>query len=434
MKNYLPLILFIAILLAIDLYAFKSLKLITSSWSKAIWRNGLQTAYWITSIGAYIMLIYAILTYRQTQGKPDYYFFFMGFGILLLIFIPKLVVSFFHLADDLLHLFRRIAAFFIRNFEPTETVASSTSGITRWQFLSRVGWALAAIPFFGIIYGIGRGRYRFRTEKVSLEFPHVPDSFSGMKIVHISDIHIGSFFNNTDAVKRGVEMVNDLDPDLILFTGDMVNNYAEEIEGFEEVLGALKAKKGKYSILGNHDYGDYVQWPDAEMKRQNLERLKEYHKRMGFRLLTNEWIELRSDAGESIELIGVENWGLGGFSKYGDLDSSMLGTHPDRFQILMSHDPSHWDAQVIKNTAIDLTLSGHTHGMQFGVEIPGLIKWSPVKYRYPRWGGHYREGDHHLYVNRGFGYIGFPGRVGMPPEITLIEIHKGKTSDASINA
>jgi len=429
MKNYIPLIIFIAILVAIDLYAFKSLRLITSAWSKSAWRGGIQIAYWITSIGAYCVLIYAVLTYRQSQGKPDYYFFFMGFGILLLLFIPKLVISFFHLADDLLHVLRRVAAYFVHNYEPEESAASSTSGITRWQFLSRVGWVLAALPFFGIIYGIGRGRYRFRTENLRLEFPNLPASLSGLKIVHISDIHIGSFFDNTEAVRKGIEMVNEIEPDLILFTGDLVNNYAEEVEGFEEVLGSLQAKMGKYSILGNHDYGDYVQWPSEEKKRENLERLKAHHEKLGFRLLTNEWIEIRSAEGENMELIGVENWGQGGFSKYGDLEKSLRGTNSDKFQLLMSHDPSHWDAEVMNKTKIDLTLSGHTHGMQFGVEIPGLIKWSPVKYRYPRWGGHYREESQHLYVNRGFGYIGFPGRVGMPPEITVIELYRGNTSD-----
>jgi predicted MPP superfamily phosphohydrolase len=422
MKSYLPLILFIAILLVIDLYAFKSLRLISSGWGKPILRNSAQIAYWITSAAAYVMLIYAILTYREAQAKMDYYLFFMGFGVLMLIFIPKMVVSIFHLTDDIIHIFRRIAAYFVRTFEPTETAMSSTSGISRWQFITRIGWVAATIPFFGILYGIGRGRYSFRTENVKLSFDNLPESFKGFKIVHISDIHIGSFFNNHEAVQRGVEMVNALEPDLILFTGDMVNNYADEVKGWEEVIGGLKAKHGKYSVFGNHDYGDYVQWESEAAKKANLEKLADYHGKMGFRLLTNEWTEFRSKEGEAIEIIGMENWGLGGFSKYGDLAKAMDGTNSERFQILLSHDPSHWDAEVMNKTKIDLALAGHTHGMQFGVEIPGWIKWSPVKYRYPRWGGLYTEGKQHLYVNRGFGYIGFPGRVGMPPEITLIEL------------
>ncbi len=434
MKNYLPLILFIAILVLIDLYAFKSLRLITSGWSKALWRNSAQIAYWISSTTAYVLLIYAVTTYREAQAKMDYYLFFMGFGVLMLIFMPKLIAAVFHLTDDVLHIFRRVTAFFVRSFEPKETVASSTAGITRWQFLSRMGWVIAAIPFVGILYGIGRGRYQFRTTSVSLSFNHLPKSFNGLKIVHISDMHIGSFFNNYSAVQRGIDQVNALNPDLILFTGDMVNNYADEVKGWEDVIGSLKAKYGKFSIFGNHDYGDYVQWESEEAKRANLDKLRVYHEKMGFNLLTNEWLELKSDAGELIEIIGLENWGLGGFSKYGDLSKAMNGTDANRFQILMSHDPSHWDAEVMQKTNIDLTLAGHTHGMQFGVEIPGLIKWSPVKYRYPRWGGLYSEGKQHLYVNRGFGYIGFPGRVGMPPEITLIELQSGNTIDEANNA
>lgn len=422
MKNFLPLIFFLAILLVIDWYAFKSLRLITSGWTKPLWRNSAHIGYLATSIAAYAMLIYAVVTYREAQARMEYYFFFMGFGLLMLIFMPKLIAALFHLTDDILHLFRRITAYFVRSFEPTETAASSTSNINRWQFITRIGWAVAALPFFGILYGIGRGRYRFRTEKVSLAFDNLPASFKGFKIVHLSDIHIGSFFNNHEAVQRGVDMVNALKPDLIFFTGDMVNNYADEVKGWEDVLGGLKAKHGKFSVFGNHDYGDYVQWDSASAKAANLEKLADYHKAMGFKLLTNEWTEIKSESGETFEIIGMENWGMGGFSKYGDLAKATAGTDSKRFQILMSHDPSHWDAEVMKKTTIDLTLAGHTHGMQFGVEIPGWIKWSPVKYRYPRWGGLYTEGKQHLYVNRGFGYIGFPGRVGMPPEITLIEL------------
>jgi predicted MPP superfamily phosphohydrolase len=428
MRNILPLVIFIVILLAIDLYAYKSLRLISSEWSKPIWRNSAQITYWVTSVGAYILLIYAVVTYREAQVRMDYFVFFMGFGVLMLIFVPKLIAAIFHLTDDIVHLFRRITAYFVRSFDASETAVSSTAGISRWQFISRMGWALAAIPFIGILYGIGRGRYSFRTESVKLKFDHLPKSFDGLKIVHISDIHIGSFFNNYKAVKRGVDKVNALKPDLILFTGDMVNNYADEVKGWEDILGGLKAKYGKYSIFGNHDYGDYVNWESEAAKKANLERLAEYHKKMGFNLLTNQWVEFKNEAGDAFEIIGMENWGAGGFSKYGDLKKATQGANPERFQLLLSHDPSHWDAEVMGKTQIDLTLAGHTHGMQFGVEIPGLIKWSPVKYRYPRWGGLYSEGNQHIYVNRGFGYIGFPGRVGMPPEITLIELKSGVVS------
>ncbi len=257
-----------------------------------------------------------------------------------------------------------------------------------------------------------------------MSFANLPAWADGLRIVHISDIHIGSFFNNHDAVQRGIDMVNELKPDLILFTGDMVNNYADELVGWEDTLSKLNARLGKFSILGNHDYGDYVTWPNAEVRAENIEKLKQYHKKIGFRLLLNEKVNFGAENDESIEILGVENWGLGGFSQYGKLSEAMKDSDEKKFQILLSHDPSHWDAEVMGKTSIEITLSGHTHGMQFGVEIPGIIKWSPVKYRYPRWGGLYTVGKQHLYVNRGFGYIGFPGRVGMPPEITFFELQK----------
>lgn len=422
MKNLLPIAIFVVILIAIDLYAFKSLKLVVTGWVNPNWKWIISAIYWVTSVAAYVAIVYSIITFRAAQQQMDYYFFFMGFGILLMLFIPKLVVILFHGADDIIHLFRKIASMFIRNTNPAEAAGS---GITRWQFLSRTGWLLAALPFLGILYGMARGRYEFRVISKSLKFDNLPASADGLRIVHISDIHIGSFFNNYEAVQRGIDKVNELKPDLILFTGDLVNNFADELLGWEDTLSKLSAKYGIYSVFGNHDYGDYVKWESAEQRAENLEKLKTMHKKMGFNLLLNERVEFKTDAGESFDIIGIENWGLGGFSQYGDLKKAMNGSDDRRFQVLLSHDPSHWDAEVVRKTKIDLALAGHTHGMQFGVEIPGIIKWSPVKYRYPRWGGLYSEGKQHLYVNRGFGYIGFPGRIGMPPEITLLELHKG---------
>lgn len=422
MRPILPFILFILVFVAIDLYAFKALKMSVASWETPMWRYLAYAGYLVSSLVVYSFIGYAVYRYNLGQKVSDYYFFFMSFGLLMLIFMPKLVVAFFHLFDDLIHLFRKIATYFIRTTSP-ETPTGT--GITRWQFLTRIGWVLAAIPFISILYGIGRGRYQFRTLTERMSFAHLPAWASGLRVVHISDIHIGSFFNNHEAVAEGVARVNALKPDLILFTGDMVNNYAEELEGWEPVLSKLSARYGKFSIMGNHDYGDYVKWSSAEARDANIKRLHRYHDELGFKLLLNENIKFAPDGeSEQIEIIGVENWGLGGFSQYGKLSKAMDNTDGKRFQILLSHDPSHWDAEVRKDTTIDLTLAGHTHGMQFGVEIPGIVKWSPVKYRYPRWGGLYTEGLQHLYVNRGFGYIGFPGRVGMAPEITLIELHK----------
>lgn len=420
MKPLVPFIVFIAVFLVVDLYAFKALKLLGDTWQKAYLRQSAIAIYWISSAVVYVFIAFAVYRYNKGQDPSDYYLFFMSFGLLMLVFMPKLVVAFFHLFDDLIHVVRRVAAYFIRS-----EAADIPSGqdLTRWQFLTRLGWLVAALPFMGIFYGIARGRYQFRVEKVGVASAQLPSWAKGLRVVHISDIHIGSFFNNHAPVMEGIRRINALKPDLILFTGDMVNNYAKELEGWEEILGSLQARYGKYSVLGNHDYGDYVQWESSEARAANLAQLKEYHGRLGFRLLLNEKIDFSAEAGqEPIEIIGVENWGAGGFSKYGQLSEAMQKTQSERFQILLSHDPSHWDAEVMEKTQINLTLAGHTHGMQFGVEIPGVIKWSPVKYRYPRWGGLYTEASQHLYVNRGFGYIGFPGRVGMPPEITLIEL------------
>lgn len=424
MKNYLPYILFILVLIAVDLYAFKSMKLVTQGWMRPFWRTPLLVFYWVTTLSVYVLVVYASATYRYAMSHQNYYFVYMAFGALILLFIPKLIIVLFHLADDLIQLFRVATQWFVHNTEDS-SYHETSNAITRWDFLSKTGWVVATLPFSGMLYGFFRGRFRFRIERQILRFPHLPSSFDGMKIVQLSDIHIGSFFGNHESVSAGIDMVNELDPDLILFTGDMINNYAEELDGWEEVLGRLKAKMGKYSILGNHDYGDYSEWPSEEAKEKNLKGLLERQERLGFEMLNNRWIPIRSSTGEEIELIGTENWGNGRFSKYGDLKQAMEGTKPERFQILMTHDPSHWDAQVRPVTHVDLTLSGHTHGMQVGIEIPGFIKWSPAKYRYKHWAGLYREGKQLLYVNRGFGYIGFPARVGIWPEITIFELKRG---------
>jgi len=422
MKNLIPIFILITIVVVIDIYAFKSLRLVSSGWSSSLLKTGVNIIYALSSLLTYTIIVYAFLNFsRDASQQMNHYIFYMGFGVLVLILIPKLVVSLFHLVDDVVFLFKWLTSFFVRNPSGLE---SSPNGITRWQFISRIGWILAAIPFTGILYGMIRGRYAFRVLRESLAFQNLPASANGLKVVHISDIHIGSFFNNHSTVKHGIDMVNALNPDIIFFTGDLVNNFASETDGWDSVLKGLKAKYGKYSILGNHDYGDYAEWPSEAAKKENLDRLKAYHSKIDFKLLLNEWTPFTTESGETFEIIGVENWGEGGFSKYGDLAKATAGTNPENFQILLSHDPSHWDSEVIKKTQIDLTLSGHTHGMQFGVEIPGILKWSPAKYRYPRWGGLYNEAKQFIYVNRGFGYLGFPGRVGMPPEITLIELQK----------
>lgn len=285
--------------------------------------------------------------------------------------------------------------------------------------LKTIGWVLAGMLFLGILVGIFYGRWNWKIHRIQLSFPHFPEELNALKIVQISDIHVGSFFNNHAKVNKAIDMINSLEADFVFFTGDLVNNTASEMDGWEPVFSRIAAKKGKYSILGNHDYGDYVRWEEDHHKVENLKRLIDKHREIGFTPLLNESVQLEND----IWLLGVENWGKAPFRQSGKLAQTLEGVPDAAFKILLSHDPSHFDLEVLE-TNIDLTLSGHTHGMQFGIERFG-IKWSPVSFRYKKWAGLYQEGKQFLYVNRGFGYLGFPGRVGIYPEITEITITKG---------
>ncbi|MEM9023792.1 MAG: metallophosphoesterase, partial [Bacteroidota bacterium] len=403
-------------LLAIDFYSFKGVRLLTSGWTTGNARLIVHTAYWAVSIALIAGMVIVGTVYARKSGVPDYRYFFFMFGAALIVMVPKLVFTVFHLLEDLSYVV-------VRLFKSSGGNSGEGGGaaISRFRFITQVGLVAAAIPFGALTYGILRGRWRFQVFRETLAFDNLPPAFDGLKVVQISDLHLGSFFNrNHEEVARGIQMINDLEPDLILFTGDLVNNYAEEAEAWVDHFAGLKARIGKFSILGNHDYGDYVRWPGEEAKQANVEAVIAANRRMGFRVLLNENETIEVN-GEKIGLVGVENWGARGFTKYGDLDKAVAGSEQLPFRILLSHDPSHWDAQVLRHTNIDLTLSGHTHGMQFGVEV-GNWKISPVQMVYPRWAGLYTEGQQHLYVNRGFGYIGYPGRVGISPEITLLEL------------
>lgn len=291
----------------------------------------------------------------------------------------------------------------------------------RNEWIVAMAMGIAAITVLLFIYGIVRGKYVYRVIKHQLYFKDLPDAFDGFTLVQISDVHAGSF-TNAKEVKKGIDMINAQKADLFVFTGDLVNNKAEEIKPWISYFSAIKAPFGQFSVLGNHDYGDYVKWESEAQKQQNLKQLKAYHQEMGFRLLLDERVELTKD-GQKISLLGIENWGLG-FGERGDLKKALLGSKTEDFKILLSHDPSHWESQVKANPAhIQLSLAGHTHGMQFGIEAFG-IKWSPVKYRYAHWAGIKAENGRYLNVNRGFGFIGFSGRVGIWPEITLITLKK----------
>lgn len=343
----------------------------------------------------------------------------MLMGVLFILSLCKLIGVLFLIIDDVIRLIRWIAQM-VNSTPKDETVEG---GISRMKFLSQLAVGFTVIPAIGFVYGIVKGAYKYRVHQVKVPSPNLPEAFNGFKIVQLSDIHTGSF-NDTSALQRAFNIVMDQQPDLILFTGDLVNNEAKETDGFIDVYKMLKAPYGVYSVLGNHDYGDYMSWDSPQDKINNLNRLKEVQALSGWKLLLNENVSIEKD-GAKIGLLGIENWGGNmNFPKYGKMDEAMKGAEIYPFKILMSHDPSHWEqkvSQIYKD--IDLTLSGHTHGMQMGIEIPGF-KWSPSKYFYKYWAGLYKQDHQFLYVNRGLGFLGYPGRIGIWPEITVIELQK----------
>ena len=392
--------------LAIDLYAYQAFKTVFRSTATPWIYWGITAAYIIFSI---------VIAGLMSSGKVDYKYVGLLMGTSILIAVPKLVAMLPLLLEDIV----RLGQFLFR--------ASTTQPTTlpeRRTFISQFALGLAAIPFLGIIDGIWKGRYRYRVISHTLEFDDLPEAFDGFTIAQISDIHSGSF-DSKEKVEYGVQMVNDLGADAVMFTGDMVNNVAEEAEDWIETFKKLMGKNGVFSILGNHDYGDYWRFPSAQAKVDNLNRLKEIHSEMGMDLLLNESRYFERN-GQRLYVVGVENWGLPPFPQYGNLQDALQGVPEDAFTVLLSHDPSHFDAEVKQHEKkVHLTLSGHTHGMQFGIEIPGWIKWSPVKFKYPKWAGLYPEPDGQiLHVNRGFGFLAFPGRVGIWPEITHITLRK----------
>ena len=339
-----------------------------------------------------------------------------AFGLLLAILTFMLITIVFLFSEDI---FRFLTASYHKIFGGTKEFSLPQ----RRRFLSTLAMGIAALPFSALLYGMVKGKYNFKVLKYNLEFDDLPNSFDGYQITQISDVHSGSF-DNREKIEYAINLINKQKSDVLLFTGDMVNNMAEEMLPWKGLFSTLSAKDGKFSVLGNHDYGDYVDWETEEAKRNNLSDLKNLQKEMGFDLLLNDSRYLQKGE-DRIALIGVENWGRGGFKKAGDLKKAVSNINKDDFKILMSHDPSHWEDQVLKDDYhYHLTLSGHTHGMQFGIEIPGWIKWSPAKWRYKYWAGVYEEMGQMINVNRGFGFLGYPGRVGIWPEITVITLKK----------
>lgn len=402
----LRLIFFIAFIIALDIYAYQAFRFLV----KGRWGTILYFLITLFIIGG---MIYQFSTGGRRNMSTLTQFFIVSFVILI---VCKLVIIATMFGEDIFRLIKG----------GVNKLTGNTQGgaiPSRRKFVSQIALGLAAIPFASILYGVIKGRYNFKVLKYTLSFDDLPEAFDGYKITQISDVHSGSF-DNAEKLDYAIDLINEQASDAILFTGDMVNNEAAEMEPWKETFARLKARDGKFSVLGNHDYGDYIDWPTPEAKIANLDRLKEIQKEMEFKLLLNEHHYIEKD-GQRLAIVGVENWGEGGFKKAGDLNKAISGLAQDDFKILMSHDPSHWEYEVKDHPEhFHLTLSGHTHGMQFGIEIPGWFKWSPVKWRYKYWAGIYEDAKQYINVNRGFGYLAFPGRVGIWPEITVIELKK----------
>lgn len=398
-KNFLILT---GILFVLEFYVYQALKTLTSN-------QWIRIGYWVVTLLGYGFFLYELLNFKRTDR--DHHRIQIVASILLIFLLPKLFVVFFLLVEDI---GRGLGYAF--NF----VTKPETSLPERRKFISLVGLGIAGVFSFLVIDGIVFGKYRHRVRRVKMKIAGLPNSFKGYKIIQISDVHSGSFFH-PEKLQKAIDLINEQKPDLVLFTGDMVNNYASEFEPFVPLFSSIIAKDGKLSVLGNHDYGDYGDWTSKEEKAQNIPNLIQLQKQAGFEMLRNEHRIIEKN-GEKLYILGVENWGEKPFPQYGDLNKAGAGIPVEAAKILMSHDPTHFDL-VVKNhpSNIQLTLSGHTHGMQFGLDLKN-VRWSPVQYRYKKWADLYESQGKLLYVNRGFGVIGFPGRVGIEPEITLFEL------------
>ncbi len=413
-------VIFFFVLLLIDLYAFQAFRFVIRRFSQSAIRR-IKILYWSVSCFCFALII---LTLYTDWHSWNIYFRTYGFALLIILIASKIVLDLFVLVDDLIRFFRwlllKISSWF-KKPERIKAVRQSRS-ISRSDFIIKMGVFIGSIPFFSMIYGMAFNPYNYKVRNLRLILPDLPGSFDGFRIVQISDIHTGSFLS-TDPLARAVNIINEQNPDVVFFTGDLVNYNHEEALIFIDILKKIEAKHGVISIFGNHDYGDYYKWKNLEAKENDIQELRKIHSQLGWNLLWDEHLYIER-AGEKIGVIGVQNCSSHGFSNYGNLEKATKNISYTPVNILLSHDPSHWRKEVIKKYPdINLTLSGHTHGMQFGVEIPGF-KWSPIQYIYKEWAGLYQEKNQYLYVNRGLGFIGYPGRVGILPEITVIELKK----------
>lgn len=419
MRSFSSIAFILLFFILIDLYVFKGLKGLISR-KKTNWKTPFVYTYWILSAGFLAGFVLLYLRFEQDPENPSRYLNLLGFNG---IFISQFVVKMFYLPFEVIRDLIKALRWAVKSKKkPVYKEPPGDEAMERKEFLRKAGIMVAALPFLGVIQGIGWGRFNFTVHRKTIRFAGLPPEFDGFRIVQISDAHLGGFNGHKDRLTEVTELVNELNPDLLVFTGDMVNNFASEMKGFAPFFQNMKARFGKFSILGNHDYGNYSEWPSDEAKQDNLRKIILQEQEMGFRVMRNENIRVDKN-GASVYLAGVEHWGMPPFPKYGDLDKTMTGIPEHAFVILLSHSPDHWSHQVIGKRDIPLTLSGHTHGFQFGLEI-GSFQISPVQLLYKNWAGLYQEGDQYLYVNRGLGVLAFPGRVGIWPEVTLLELKK----------
>jgi uncharacterized protein len=407
------LILFVIILLLLDWYVFQVVRVLSHdkpATFKYIWKG----SYWMTSLLAFVLGLAAVQGWFSHWSYTSLSYLR---ALLLIFYLSKLFIGLFLFVDD----FRRLVQWGFSLIQKPHVF-----DLSRSYFMVNAALAAGILPFTSLIYGMVRNPYRYQVKSESITMPAL-NGLPPLKIVHISDIHSGSF-TDKEAVAKGVEMINELKPDLVLFTGDIVNNRTEELEPYLEIFSSIRSKHGVYSVLGNHDYGDYVSWSSVEEKKKNMSLLIEMQRSMGWKLLLDENDTLDWH-GKKISISGIQNSSsIMQFKSYGDLDKALDGTDQMDLRILLSHDPSFWESNIIKhNIKVDLTLSGHTHGFQFGVDIPGWFKWSPAQYVYKQWAGLYEQSNKYIYVNRGYGFLGYPGRVGILPEITSLTLH-GKKS------
>jgi len=402
-------IIFLVFVAILEIYAFQAFKTLIKS-------KGFFVFYFASSAMALSFIIYQLFHFDRSIGQTPKTMITMG--LLLLLYIPKLFLSIILFSEDIIRFFSGIFGMI--------TKSSSKSFLPeRRRFVSQIALGVAAIPFASFLYGITIGKYNFKVIKQTLFFPDLPEAFDGTTITHISDIHSGSF-DDPEKIKYAIDLINEQNSDMVLFTGDIVNTLAIEMDPWIDTFKSIHNPKfGKFSILGNHDYGEYLEWKSEAEKQANFERIKDIHTKIDFKLLLNKHVKIKNE-NQELAIIGVENWGRK-FGERGDLNIASKGLTKEDFKIVMSHDPSHWDEKIQHDEKhYHLTLSGHTHGFQFGIEIKGWIKWSPVQYVYKQWAGLYENAGRYIYVNRGFGFHAYPGRVGIMPEITVIKLKKGE--------